>query len=70
MATVVITCPVSDRPVSTGVLVDGNALAGTELYVPMSCTLCGQLHFWCMKDARLVEDEAPSSAQSRRALAA
>ena len=70
MATVVITCPVLDRPVSTGVLAEGNALAGTELYVPMSCTLCGQLHFWCMKEARLIEDEAPSSPQHWRALAA
>ena len=70
MATVVIICPVLDRPVSTGVLAERNALAGTELYVPVICTLCGQLHFWCMKEARLVEEEAPSSAQSRRALAA
>ena len=70
MATVAIICPVLDRPVSTGVLVEGNALASAELYVPMSCTLCGQLHFWCMKDALLVEDEAPSSVPPRMPLAA
>jgi hypothetical protein len=52
MATIMVTCPVMDRPVSTGILVDaGTRLSAAQLFVPLRCGLCGGLHFWCMKEA-------------------
>jgi hypothetical protein len=58
MATVMITCPVMERPVSTGITVETGSLIGAaELFVPLLCALCGQLHFWCMKEARLDDDD-------------
>ena len=58
MAAVVITCPVMERPVSTGITVEaGTLMSATELFVPLLCALCGQLHFWCMKEARLDDDD-------------
>jgi hypothetical protein len=57
MATVVITCPVMGQPVSTGIVVEaGSSIGAAELFVPLHCAVCGQLHFWCMKEAQLDDD--------------
>ena len=60
-AQVIIDCPATGKPVSTGLRLDASILAllGSRLRVVRHCPHCGQTHHWATSDARLEGASAP-----------
>jgi hypothetical protein len=50
--TVMTTCPVTRKPVSTGIVMDKESFASsTLLNNSVSCPHCGRIHTWSKQDA-------------------
>lgn len=64
MAMVVIRCPATNLPVSTGLFIERTAFEPANLSEEdrrLKCPLCGELHLWTGEEAYLVEDEPEES---------
>lgn len=64
MAMVVIRCPATNLPVSTGLFMDRIAFESADFSEEerrLKCLLCGDLHLWTREEAYLVGDEAEES---------
>lgn len=62
MAMVLIRCPVTDLPVSTGLFMDESTFRSATLEeeeTRLSCPLCGETHVWRKEEAYLVEEAEP-----------
>jgi hypothetical protein len=62
MAMVLIKCPTTDLPVSTGLFMaesEFESAAFQEEARRLSCPLCNEVHVWQKDQAYLVEEEEP-----------
>ena len=62
MAMVLIRCPVTNLPVSTGLFMDGSAFESATIQDDekrLKCSLCGEIHVWQKEEAYLVEENEP-----------
>jgi nitrate reductase cytochrome c-type subunit len=65
MAMVLIRCPNTNLPVTTGIFMDRLAFESADFPVEerrLNCTLCQEVHVWQKDEAYLVEDEEMSLA--------
>jgi hypothetical protein len=59
MAMIMITCPVTNRKVFTGVETDPASIALVPaINTPMTCPACGKIHIWSVLDAELAGEPA------------
>ena len=57
MAKLITDCPVSGRPIDTGIEMDEASFGRLPSFVgKVFCSLCGAEHEWSKERARLVED--------------
>ena len=62
MAMVLIKCPTTDLPVSTGLFMDESDFESAALEQEdrrLACPLCQEIHVWSKDQAYLVEEEEP-----------
>jgi hypothetical protein len=62
MAMVLIKCPVTNLPVSTGLFMEEDYFESATLGEEdrrLSCPLCQEVHVWQKEEAYLVEEEEP-----------
>jgi hypothetical protein len=62
MAMVLIRCPVTNLPVSTGLFMDRPTFESATIQDDekrLKCPLCGEIHVWQKEEAYLVEEDEP-----------
>ncbi len=69
MATVMVKCPETGQPISTGIVTDRASFASTPVFFAhVYCPFCRTKHEWFAKDAWLCEaDSAPALAGAIKA---
>jgi endogenous inhibitor of DNA gyrase (YacG/DUF329 family) len=56
MGTVMVTCPITGKPISTGIETEAEVLDHLPtIEAAVHCPHCGEKHFWTRDHARLVE---------------